>query len=77
MTHTNPPTSGFFFSKSALGREFKYGVSADLGLRLWDNERSRWHLKARGVWMPPGHVDGFLAVVQDEWLETACTSSRT
>ena len=50
---------------------FKYGLSADLGLKLWDNERTRWNVKARGVWMPSGHVDVFLAVVQDRWLGTA------
>lgn len=52
---------------------FKYGLSADLGLGLRDNERSRWNrwnVKARGVWMPSGHVDVFLAVVQDRWLRT-------
>lgn len=50
---------------------FKYGLSADLGLSRWDNERGGWNVKARGVWMPSGHVDVFLAVVQDRWLGTA------
>lgn len=35
--------------KSAAGRVSKSGPSTDPGVRLWDNERSRWNVKARGV----------------------------